>query len=169
MSFASNVAKNNGPARLTMFGRAPRRVLCPALPITCSRDTVEVEIAKRTGSVVAFNQADTFLSTDSLLLSSSTTQRVGVLFLRPFSPFLSTFDHPDTHSRCHPTLRNTSQLAFNVDTSCLTRNGLQPARKYLGTHPHFFNIALTTLRGVTSSPCETEQALNVQGTPTKTR
>ena len=133
MSFASNVAKNNGCGRLSVFGRAPRRVICPALPITCSRDTVEVEIAKRTGSVVAFNQADTFLSTDSLLLSSSTTQRVGVLFLRPFSPFLSTFDHPDTHSRCHPTLRNTSQLAFNVDTTCLPRDGLQPARKYL--HP----------------------------------
>ena len=36
-------------------------------------------------------------------------------------------------------------------------------------HPHFSDTLLTTPNAVTSSPCETEQALNVQGTPTKTR
>ena len=159
MSFASNVAKNNGCGRLSVFGRAPRRVICPALPITCSRDTVEVEIAKRTGSVVAFNQADTSsVPTDSLRLSPPTTHSASGSFSCDLSPLRFDVRLPRHTTSLSPDssqhFANLCTLAFNVDTTSYSRDGYQLACKYFRGLPSSPQISLTTSMASLDSPAK---------------
>ena len=71
------------PQALRGVWSALQRVVWPALPVTCVPHPVQVEIAKRTCSVVALNQADTSVHRQPPPLLFHHTARRG--------PFLATF------------------------------------------------------------------------------